>query len=227
MTSQARVYLRHVREADRREFIDLMRQSASLHQPWISPPINSPTFSQYLARTATADHEGFVLARYSDDAITGVINLNNIVRGSFLSASLGYYAGAPYAGDGYMTEGLQLLKRYAFGSMNLHRLEANIQPDNSLSVALVQRCGFTREGLSPAFLFIDGEWRDHERWTCVDSRTSMLPQTTANPPRLRTAMRAVPPPENPQEKPQENPQATPAETHSRGQSRTRPSEDNP
>ena len=178
MPEAARIYLRHVRESDRREFIALMSHSVHLHHPWITPPTTTAGFSQYFSRTTTNDHEGFIVARFVDDAIVGVINLNNVVRGSFLSASLGYYVGAGYSGQGYMAEGLELVKRYAFGTMNLHRLEANIQPANRRSIALVQRCGFQFEGLAPAFLYIDGAWRDHERWSCVDVRSSMLPQQT-------------------------------------------------
>ena len=176
MTDSPSVYLRHVRDTDRQEFVDLMRASRQIHIPWITPPTSPASFAQYMTRTRTADHEGFVIARYLDDNIVGVINLNNVVRGSFLNASLGYYAGAPYVGQGYMAQGLELVKRYAFETMNLHRLEANIQPSNMRSIALVKRTGFVLEGLSEKFLFIEGQWRDHERWSCVAERDSMLPK---------------------------------------------------
>ena len=170
-----RVYLRAVTDADRHEFLHLMRRSQHLHHPWITPPLTDAGFTGYLTRTRRDDHEGLLICNKSDDAIAGVININNIVRGSFLSASLGYYAGAPYVGQGLMREGLELVKSFAFYTLGLHRLEANIQPENHRSLALVQQCGFEREGLSPAFLFIDGQWRDHERWTAVHNRAHLRP----------------------------------------------------
>jgi [ribosomal protein S5]-alanine N-acetyltransferase len=63
-----------------------------------------------------------------------------------------------------MTEALALTLRIAFGRLRLHRVEANIQPGNGASIALVRRAGFRREGLSPRYLTIGGRWRDHERW---------------------------------------------------------------
>jgi ribosomal-protein-alanine N-acetyltransferase len=170
-----RIYLRPVCKEDRGEFLKLMRLSQHLHHPWISPPLTEAGFAGYLTRTHSEDHEGLLVCNKHDDAINGVININNIVRGSFLSASLGYYAGAPFVGQGLMREGLDLVKSYAFFTLGLHRLEANIQPDNHQSIALVQQCGFEHEGVSQTFLFIDGAWRDHERWTAVHSRLTLQP----------------------------------------------------
>jgi ribosomal-protein-alanine N-acetyltransferase len=66
-----------------------------------------------------------------------------------------------------MREGLQLVLRHAFGPLGLHRLEANIQPENAPSIALVAGAGFHLEGLSPRYLKIAGRWRDHERWAIL------------------------------------------------------------
>jgi [ribosomal protein S5]-alanine N-acetyltransferase len=71
---------------------------------------------------------------------------------------------AAYAGQGYMTEAMRLLLREAFSGLDLHRIEANIQPGNKPSIALAKRCGFELEGFSPRYLKVGGRWRDHERW---------------------------------------------------------------
>jgi [ribosomal protein S5]-alanine N-acetyltransferase len=75
--------------------------------------------------------------------------------------------GKPFAGQGYMREGLELELRRAFLSPRLHRIEANIQPENHASIALARGAGFQREGFSPRYLKISGRWRDHERWAIL------------------------------------------------------------
>ncbi len=154
-----------------------MRASQQMHEPWISPPVTKLSFQQYMERLRRDDHEGFAVCDTASDAIVGIINLNNIIRGSFLSCTLGYYAGLPYAGQGFMRDGLVQLIEHAFTTMGLHRLEANIQPDNARSIRLVEYCGFVREGLSRDYLFIDGQWRDHERWALVDARRALHSNT--------------------------------------------------
>lgn len=96
--------------------------------------------------------------------LAGVVNLSEIVRGSFQSAYLGYYAFSPHDRQGHMTRGLRAALREAFRTLRLHRVEANLQPGNVASRRLVRRLGFRREGYSPRYLKISGRWRDHERW---------------------------------------------------------------
>ncbi|MCZ6659091.1 MAG: GNAT family N-acetyltransferase [Gammaproteobacteria bacterium] len=173
--SDKRVYLRSITRDDRDVFVPLMQRSVSLHEPWIHPPINNQMFTLYLKRLKRGDHVGLLVIEEATDTIVGCFNINNIVRGSFLSASLGYYVVAEFSGRGYMHEGLTLVIEHALNKLGLHRLEANIQPDNLKSIALVQGCGFEKEGLSPDYLFITGAWRDHERWAYVDRRPSLKP----------------------------------------------------
>ena len=99
--------------------------------------------------------------------LVGVININDVIRGAFQSASLGYYAFTPYAGQGLMYEGMLLVLKHAFGKLKLHRVEANIQPGNRSSIALVKKCGFVKEGFSRRMLKVCGRWRDHERWALL------------------------------------------------------------
>ena len=148
----------------RDEFLVLVRMSRRVLSPWVSPPASRAAFAAYLRRVRRATERAFLVCRREDRAIAGVINVSQIFHGNFRSAYLGYYAGAPFMGQGYMSEGLRLVLRHAFGALGLHRLEANIQPKNRASIRLVRRAGFRREGLSPRYLKIRGRWRDHERW---------------------------------------------------------------
>jgi [ribosomal protein S5]-alanine N-acetyltransferase len=96
-----------------------------------------------------------------------VVNLSEIVRYGFQSAYLGYYAFTPHAGKGNMRAGIELVLARAFGDLGLHRVEANVQPANRRSIALVRGLGFRFEGLARRYLKIGGRWRDHEHWTVL------------------------------------------------------------
>jgi ribosomal-protein-alanine N-acetyltransferase len=97
--------------------------------------------------------------------VAGHIGLSNIVRGVFQNAAAGWALGKPFTGRGLATAALLAMLDYAFDSsalgLGLHRVEANIQPDNEPSIRLAGRCGFRREGLIKSMLRINGAWRDH------------------------------------------------------------------
>jgi ribosomal-protein-alanine N-acetyltransferase len=158
-----RVYLRRPQFSDAREFLALMQASRRLHRPWVQPPSNRKAFQVYVERASARGVASLICLR-EDHAIVGVANLSEIVRGLFQSAYLGFYGGAPYVGQGLMREGVELLLRHAFQDLRLHRVEANVQPANTRSLALVKALGFRKEGYSPRYLKIAGRWRDHERW---------------------------------------------------------------
>lgn len=162
-----RVLVRPPRPGDEAEFIRLVRASRRFHAGWISAASTPAAFAAHLRRNEAADFESFLICRTEDGAVMGSANLSQIFMGPFQSAYMGYWAGAPYAGQGYMTEGVGLVLAHAFRVLKLHRVEANLQPANTASRALVQRLGFTMEGYSPRYLKVAGRWRDHERWAVL------------------------------------------------------------
>jgi len=160
----SRVLLAPVTAADEQEFLAAMSASSALHRPWVTMPQTPDAFAAYLERNESDAFDQRLLRRRSDGALAGFFNVTQIVRGPLQSAYLGYGAVTGLTGRGYMTEGMQLLLRRAFTTLALHRLEANIQPGNRASIALVERSGFELEGYSVRYLKISGRWRDHERW---------------------------------------------------------------
>jgi ribosomal-protein-alanine N-acetyltransferase len=162
-----KVFLRAPSRRDAVEFIALSRASLAFHKGRVSPPHNAEQFAEFIRRSRRPDTVCFLVCRIADRSIVGAINLSQIFFGGFRSAYLGYYVGDAYAASGYMTEALQLMLRYAFTRLRLHRIEANIQPDNVASLALVRRAGFVQEGFSRRYLKIAGRWRDHERWAIL------------------------------------------------------------
>ncbi|MDK0523215.1 GNAT family N-acetyltransferase [Streptomyces sp. ML-6] len=200
-----RVLIRPLTRADAEEFTVRARESRDLHHPWLFPPVDTRAYAAYADRLIDDPaRAGFLVCERENaggaggvgdagDAggtggaaggavggIAGFININNIVTGAFRCGALGYGAFAHAAGRGLMGEGLDLVLRHAFGPLGLHRLEANIQPGNEASIALVRRAGFRLEGFSPDFLFIDGAWRDHERWAITAEM--LAPESPGNPP---------------------------------------------
>ena len=169
---EPRVYIRRPEISDLRAFAKAMKPSSRLHQPWVSAPTSELSFRRYIKRVNADLDDGFLILSNDDDAIVGVVNLNVIIYAALCSAYMGYYAAAEHVGQGYMKEGMMQVINLAFSDLGLHRLEANIQPENTSSLALVQGLGFVREGYSPRYLKIGNEWRDHERWALLSDSKS-------------------------------------------------------
>jgi ribosomal-protein-alanine N-acetyltransferase len=164
---KSRVRIRPPRARDETEFLEAVERSRAVHHPWVQPPADSRSFRAYVAAARHPSFIPYVLCLTDGGDIAGVVNASEIVRGVFQSAYLGFYAFAPWAGRGLMSEGLSLVLRELFRKEGLHRVEANIQPGNLSSKALARRLGFRKEGLSPRYLKIGGRWRDHERWALL------------------------------------------------------------
>jgi [ribosomal protein S5]-alanine N-acetyltransferase len=180
-----RVYLREPTSRDGPQIIGANRLSRAFHRGWVLPPTDSAAFARWIDRCRQPNVQCFLVYRLADDAILGVFILSEIVRGMFQSAYLGFYAEQPHAGQGYMTEGMCLVLRHAFMAMRLHRVEANVQPENAASITLVKRAGFRLEGFSPRYLKVAGRWRDHQRWAMTIDDWQRLGRSPRAPSRYR------------------------------------------
>lgn len=167
------LHLEQPEQRHERGFLAAAARSARLHRPWVSPPRDRSAYRSWLARTRDERHASWLIVASAHESkedgsdLVGVVNANEIVRGAFQSAYLGYYAFVPHAGRGAMKRGLALALRACFRDLRLHRVEANVQPGNEASIALVRGLGFRLEGVSPRYLKIGGRWRDHERWALL------------------------------------------------------------
>ncbi len=120
-----------------------------------------------MAQSERAENEFFLICLNGNGAIAGTRNLSQIFTGNFRSAYLGYLLGESYAGKGFMSEAVGLTLKFAFKILKLHRIEANVQPENIASINVLRRAGFSNEGFSPKYLKINGRWRDHEQWAII------------------------------------------------------------
>ena len=162
-----RTFIQPPAPEDEEAFLAAMRDSVGLHYPWVSAPKDHEGWKRYMTRLQRDNEAGFLIKRLDDNAICGVVNLNIITYEALCGAYVSYFAVIGQAEKGYMKEGLTQVIRHAFGELGLHRLEANIQPDNLPSIGLAQSVGFQYEGFSPRFLKINGVWCDHERWAVL------------------------------------------------------------
>jgi ribosomal-protein-alanine N-acetyltransferase len=162
-----RIILRPPTVADYREYAGLMKISQPFFRELLGKFRGRKQFNDYLQRCEREDFYGFLICRREDGAILGNMNLFHLIRRSVQSVTTGYFIGAPHVRQGYATEALQLVQRFAFRNLKLHRIEASIQPHNKASIALVKRAGFTLEGYSRRLVKIAGKWRDHERWALL------------------------------------------------------------
>lgn len=160
--SNKNIKIRNPEESDSQEFLVAMNKSIDMHQPWTTAPLDQNEYDKFLLKSRSDNNNSFLISY--NNQIAGVININEMILGAFKSAFLGYFGVKDFSGQGIMQKGMVLVINYAFKQLGLHRLEANIQPKNIKSINLVRKLGFTKEGYSSKYLFIDGEWRDHERW---------------------------------------------------------------
>ncbi|HUL97392.1 MAG TPA: GNAT family N-acetyltransferase [Usitatibacter sp.] len=167
----ARLNVRLARPGMQQAMAGFLRENFEGHLDRWSPPAAPAFFTESFWRERLAGAlEEFNSGRAvrfvmqpgaADGPIVGTCNYTNIVRGPFLACYLGYQVARSHEGRGFMAEALRATNAYMFDGLRLHRIMANYRPENGRSARLLERLGFVREGLAPAYLFIDGAWRDH------------------------------------------------------------------
>ena len=165
-----RVFLRFPAEADRESFVALRRASRSFLEPW--EPIREAGFDAWgddafdreMRCRQLHDQERWLIVRRADGELVGRLALTSIERGPFQNGRFGYWMGERFAGNGYMTEAIRLGVSRCFSTLGLHRVEASVMPENAPSRRVLEKAGFSFEGVSPKYLSIAGAWADHERW---------------------------------------------------------------
>lgn len=123
--------------------------------------------------------------------LVGGITLGALERGIAQKATLGYWMGQPYAGQGLMTEAGQLVIAFARDTLGLHRVDACCLPHNEISCALLRRLGFTQEGFAASYLKIDGAWEDHLLWgMAFEDSTERKPSRQLHPPAISASWKS-------------------------------------
>ena len=185
-----------MRRRDAATWVEVRRRNESWLARWEGRPADAPAVSwaeQHTVGTYAAMHRAFrrdakagralPFAVTWDGELAGQVTVGNVVRGAYDGAYVGYWVDERLAGRGVTPTALALVLQHCFGAVGLHRIEANVRPENTASLRVVEKLGFRDEGLHRRYLFIDGAWRDH--------RTFALLREDVAAGRLRRVLRSV------------------------------------
>lgn len=179
------VLLRPPQLSDYAEWAELRALSRHHLAPWEPAwPLDDLTRSAFRRRVKHYQREAredlgyaFLVFSAGGGELVGGLTLSNVRRGVTQTATLGYWLGLPYVGQGLMTDAVRAIQPHVFETLRLHRLEASAQPTNSASIRVLERTGFAREGLARRYLKINGVWQDHllfailvEDWVTMEGR---------------------------------------------------------
>ncbi len=164
-----RMKLRPPAHGDHRTWAKLRQESVDFLRPW-EPKWSADHLTRkafvnrvYWANRSIAQGTALplFLERRSDGALLGAITLDNIRRGPSQAGTVGYWIGAEYARQGFMSEALRALVHHAFEVVDLSRIESACLPENKASRDLLEKCGYKYEGVAQSYLQINGRWRNH------------------------------------------------------------------
>jgi [ribosomal protein S5]-alanine N-acetyltransferase len=160
----ARVRLCRLQGADIAETVEMFTRSADFYKHWVTYPTHPGEVAAFLVHSQDSGVCIFGIRRCSDNALVGIATLSRIAHEPWLTAECGAVVDIRYRGNGYVTEGMRLLTRFAFGHLGLHRIEALVRPENIRSTRMLAAVGFRREGMVRGAICIQDVWVDHVRW---------------------------------------------------------------
>ena len=163
------IALRHLNFSDEAEFLANSAESKYLHKSLVIVPTTKKQFKNYVEEMNSDANKAFAVVNLHSSEIVGVVELRDIFMFDFKNSYITYYAFHKHLRKGFMKLGVLQAIAIAFKKLKLHRLEANIQPENKASIALAKSCGFKKEGFSPKFIKKGGKWKDHERWALLNT----------------------------------------------------------
>lgn len=159
----ARVSLRHLEKADTAALFEIFSNRKAMRF-WSSPPFQKRAEAERLLaeihdywQRKTLFQWGIALK--SDDQIIGTTTLFQLDEKN-RRAEIGYILNRRFWGFGYVNEALNALFEFAFGEMNLHRIEADVDPRNAASVRVLEKLGFQKEGYLRERWLVGGEIQD-------------------------------------------------------------------
>jgi [ribosomal protein S5]-alanine N-acetyltransferase len=174
-----RIVLKRPALRDYAAWAALRQQSRAFLEPWeplwtrdeLEPSAYRERLARY--RKERLEGAGYVYFIFLKDRtqLAGGITLGHLRRGVAQCGVIGYWMGERFAGQGYMSEAVSVIKDHAFGTLALHRLEAACIPENERSIRLLKTAGFEFEGHLRSYLKINGSWRDHLLFSCFDTGT--------------------------------------------------------
>lgn len=164
------VTLRPLRMRDAAIWREMRVRNADWLRPWEPTNPETPLFRSGLGPYVSMVHTMRREARQGlalpwvvtyEGRFAGQLTIGAIVWGSARSAQIGYWIDRLVAGRGLTPTAVALAVDHCFFTVGLHRVEANIRPENSASRRVVEKLGFREEGIRRRHLHIDGAWRDH------------------------------------------------------------------
>ncbi len=115
---------------------------------------------------------GYGFGVFVGGRFAGEVNLNNVQRGAFQNAYVGYWIDPELAGQGYTPEAAVTVFRFGFEEAELHRLQVAVVPRNKPSRRVAEKLGLRAEGTALRYLEINGRWEDHIRYAITSEEWS-------------------------------------------------------